>query len=233
MNDDDGIKQIVDEIEYLRAKRAQMANVTPRLVVVHGYHQAVKDCLPGETIERVSIAVRSDLFQLRLSPKGLVIADIIAQKKPIALTAAHIEQILASDPFYLRLGANAASSPRPTTRLTRKTIKVYIHRLRLQIGKALKKAGLAIPPEKVLVSESTDLLNVTAYRLAIPCEFVHMGVQAGHLFDVKNSSRQGSHADPSSLSRRNLHDPQESASASHIDSRRPSVGLPRLEAGQL
>jgi len=172
MNDNHGIQQIVDEIEYLRAKRALMANATPRLVVVHGRHEAVKDCLPGETIEQVSIAVRSDLIQLRLSPKGLVIADVFAQQRPLALTAAQIERILATDPFYLRLGTNA-SSARPATRLTRKTIKVYIQRLRLQIGKALKKAGLSIPPENILVSDSTDLFNVTAYRLAIPCDFVH------------------------------------------------------------
>jgi hypothetical protein len=179
MNDNDGIQQIVEEIEYLRAKRAQTANAILRLVVVHGGHEAVKDCLPGETIEKVSIAVRSDLIQLRLSPKGLVIANVFAQQRPTALTAAHIERIIASDPFYVRLGTNAASSPRPTIRLTRKTIKMYIRRIRLQIGKALKKAGLGILPENILVSECTDLLNLKAYRLAIPCEFVHLSHSVG------------------------------------------------------
>jgi hypothetical protein len=173
MNDNNGIQQIVDEIEYMRARRTQMANAIPRLVVVHGHHQAVKDCLPGETIEQVSIAVRSDLIQLRLSAKGLVIADVLAQQKPLALTAAHIERILATVPFYLRLGKNASSPSKPATRLTRKTIKVYIRRLRLQLGKALKKSGTAILPEDILVSEATDLLNIAAYRLAIPCEFIH------------------------------------------------------------
>jgi hypothetical protein len=34
-------------------------------------------------------------------------------------------------------------------------------------------------PEEVLISESTDLLNVAAYRLAIPCEVLQMGGIAG------------------------------------------------------
>lgn len=179
MSDDHGIQRIVDEIEYLRAKRARHVGAVPRMVIAHGHQQAVRDCLPGETIEQVSIAVRSQVVPLRLSPTGLVIADVLGRKKPMPLTAAHIERIFVSDPFCMRLGANATSVPRPMLRLTRKTIKMYIRRLRQQIGKALKEAGLAMRPEEILVSEGTDLLNVTAYRLAIPCEFVHLDGTAG------------------------------------------------------
>ena len=95
------------------------------------------------------------------------------------LTAAQIERSLASDPFCIRLGANAPPAPRPSVRLARKLIKVYIQRLRLQLGKALENAGLAMRPEEVLVSEDTDLLNIKAYRLSIPCEFVHVDGAAG------------------------------------------------------
>jgi hypothetical protein len=174
-----GIREVVAEIEYLRAKRAQVSSASPRLIVVHGEHQPLTKCMPGETVEQVSLAVRSNVISLQLSPTGLVIADIFARKKPMVLCATHIERSLASDPFYMRLGANAVSVPRPTIRLTRKTIKVYIQRLRQQLGKALREAGLAMLPEEVLVSESTDLSNVTAYRLAIPCEFVHLDGTAG------------------------------------------------------
>jgi hypothetical protein len=173
MKDNEGIRRLVDEIEYLRAKRAQMAGAIPRLVVVHGHHQPGTDCLPGETVEQVSLAVRSNVIPLRLSLTGLVIGDVLARKRPMPLSATHIERILASDPFCVRLGANAVSAPRPTIKPTRKSIKVYIQRLRQQLGKALKEAGLTMLPEEVLISESTDLLNVTAYRLAIPCEIVH------------------------------------------------------------
>jgi hypothetical protein len=176
---DDAIHRIVEEIEYLRAKRARMAGARPRLIVVHGHHQAVNDCLPGETIEQACFSVSSDVIPLRVSPTGLVLADVFARKKPLPLTVAHIERILATDPFYVRLGANAASAQRPTIRLTHRSIKVYVQRLRQQIGKALKEAGLAMRPEEILVSEDTDLLNVAAYRLTISCEFVHVDGTGG------------------------------------------------------
>jgi hypothetical protein len=176
---DSSIREVVEEIEYLRAKRAQHGSAILRLVITHAHHQAVKDCLPGETIEQAHFSVHSDLIPLRLSPTGLVLVDVFARKKPQPLTAAHIERILASEPFYVRLGANAPAAQGATIKLTRKTIKVYIRRLRQQMGKALKELGLAMRPEEVLVSEDTDLLNVTAYRLAIPCEFVHLGRTAG------------------------------------------------------
>jgi hypothetical protein len=179
MKDNEGIRRLVDEIEYLRARRAQMATAIPRLIVVHGYHRPETDCLHGETVEQINLSVRSNVIPLRLSPTGLVIADVLARKRPMPLSASHIERILASDPFCVRLGANAAPAPRPTIRLTRKSIKVYIQRLRQQLGKALKEAGISMQPEEALVSESTDLLNVAAYRLTIPCEFVHMGGTAG------------------------------------------------------
>lgn len=173
------IREVVAEIEYLHAKRAQVSSASPRLVVVHGEHQPLTKCLPGETVEQVSLAVHSKVIPLSLSPTGLVVADVLARKRPMLLTAAQIERSLASDPFCVRLGANASPAPRPSVRLARKLIKVYIQRLRLQLGKALKDAGLATRPEEVLVSEDTDLLNVKAYRLSIPCEFVHVDGTAG------------------------------------------------------
>jgi hypothetical protein len=173
MNGNVQLQPIIEEINYLLAKRRQRLVERPRLIVVHGHHQAVRDCVPGETIEQVCVSVGSRVIPLCLSPTGLMIADVIAQRKPMALTATHIERIIASDPFYLRLGANAVWAQRK--RPTRRSIKVFIQRFRQQLGKALTEAGLAMRPEEVLVSESTDLLNVTAYRVAIPCELVHLG----------------------------------------------------------
>ena len=173
-----GIREVVAEIEYLRAKRAQVASASPRLVVVHGEHQPLTKCLPGETVEQVGLAVHSRVIPLSLSPTGLVVADVLARKRPIPLTTAQIERFLASDPFCVRLGANTSPTPRSAVRLARKSIKVYIQRLRRQIGKTLKAAGLAMLPEEILVSESTELSNVMTYRFAIPCEFVHLNGDA-------------------------------------------------------
>lgn len=173
-----GLREVVEEIEYLRAKRAQVASTNPRLVVVHGEHQPLTKCLAGETVEQIGLALRSSVIPLSLSLTGLVVADLLARKRPMLLTASQIEHLLASDPFCVRLGANALRAPRPAVRLARKSIKVYIQRLRWQLGKALKSAGLAMLPEDLLVSESTELSNVTTYRFAIPCEFVHLNGDA-------------------------------------------------------
>lgn len=172
---DDLIHRIVEEIEYLRAKRAWTVRARPRLIVVHGHHKALRDCSPGETIEQASFSVRSRLTRLRVSPTGLVLLDVLARKRPQPLTAGQIERVVSSNPFYLGLGANANSTQWPRIGLNRRTIKVYIPRLHRQIGKALKEAGLAMRPEEVLLTEDTELLNVKAYRLAIPCQFVHLG----------------------------------------------------------
>ncbi|HUN84794.1 MAG TPA: hypothetical protein VMU48_10465 [Terracidiphilus sp.] len=94
------------------------------------------------------------------------------------LTAAQIERLLSSDPFYVRLGASASRAPRPAVRLARKSVKVYIQRLRWQLGKALKAMGLSTLPEEILVSENTELSNVMTYRFAISCEFVHLNGDA-------------------------------------------------------
>ncbi len=146
--------------------------------MVHGEHQPLTKCLAGETVEQIGLALRSSVIPLSLSLTGLVVADLLARKRPMLLTASQIEHLLASDPFCVRLGANASRAPRPAVRLARKSIKVYIQRLRWQLGKALKSAGLAMLPEDLLVSESTELSNVTTYRFAIPCEFVHLNGDA-------------------------------------------------------
>lgn len=171
---DDVILRVVEEIQYLRAKRAWIARARPRLILVHGHHRAMKDCLPGETIEQAYFSAFSRVTPLRVSPTGLILLDVLARKRPMPLTAAHIERIVTSDEFYVHLGANANSGKRQRIGLNRRTVKVYIPRLYQQIGNGLKEAGTAIHPEEVILSEDTDLLNVKAYRIAVSCHFVHV-----------------------------------------------------------
>jgi hypothetical protein len=174
------IHRIVEEVEYRRARRVWIASTRARFTVTHGFHRAEKGrCLAGETIEEANLWVRSEPIPLPLSPTCLVIADVLVRKRPTPLTAIQIERIIASNPFYARLGTNAASAPKSPIKPTTKTIKMHIWRLRHQIQRALKRVGIVMRPEDVLVSEDTDLLNVKAYRLAIPGEFVHVDGNAG------------------------------------------------------
>jgi hypothetical protein len=143
-----------------------------RLVVIHGYHQLGTDCLHGETVEQVFLESGAGEFPMRLSPTGLLIVDCLSRHRRMPLSAPHIERIFSSDPFYLRHGANVLSSNRRAVRPKRASIKVYIQRIRVQLGKALSEAGLCVRPERILVSETTDS-NVVVYWLKASVDFRH------------------------------------------------------------
>jgi hypothetical protein len=172
MSDKKELRPIVEEIDYLLAERKQRAMECPRIVVVHGHHQPETDCLPGETVEQVSLVFASREFQLHLSPTGLLILDCLSRHRRTPLSAAHIERILSSDKFYLRHGANALNGNNAVVRPRRVTIKVYIQRIRVQFGKAIRKAGFSGTAEKLLVSEATDS-NVVMYGLRVSVAFKH------------------------------------------------------------
>lgn len=178
MSDNESIRRVVEEVEYLRAKRAQSGMARPHLVVVHGCREPGTLCRCGESIEHAMLVIGSRTFEVALSPSGLVTLDILIRKRPTPLTAAQIERISLSDPFYLRLGANALGTQRKLIRLGRRSIKVFIQRFRQQLDNILREAGFSIRAEDMLISEGTELKNVTAYRLTIPCTVVHPGEDA-------------------------------------------------------
>lgn len=142
------------------------------LIVVHGYHQPETTCLHGETVEQAYLSFRGRDFPLHLSATGLLIVDCLCRYHLTPLTAVRLERILALDPFYRRLGANAPWAQPTTIRPRRDSIRVYIQRIRVQIGKALREAGVNVTPGKVLVSETTDS-NVVVYQLKVGVEIRH------------------------------------------------------------
>ena len=172
MRNRDEVRRTVEEIEYLLAMRRQQEADRPHLVVLHGYHHPETVCLHGETVEQAYLSFAEQEFPLHLSLTGLVIVDCLARYRQTPLSAVHMERILASDPFYRRLGANAPSGHPAAVRPRRDSIKVYIRRIRVQLGKTLGEAGLNVKPERILVSETTDS-NVVVYRLKASVEFRH------------------------------------------------------------
>jgi hypothetical protein len=148
--------------------------IQPRLVIVHGHHVSGTACLPGETIEQIYVVVGSTWIPLPLSPLGLIIVDLLARKRNMALSAAHIESLLRSDPFCVRLGANANSMLPSRINLARRSIKTYICRLRNLITQALRSSAMLMDPVSAVISERTELSNRVTYRLALACEFLHV-----------------------------------------------------------
>ena len=170
----DALMNVVEEVEYLLAKRRQSALEQLHLVIVHGHHRPGTKCMPGETVEQTILATPSEEYQLNLSPTGLLIVDCIARYHRTPLSASRIERLLSSEPFFLRHSANDVSNQRTVVRPRYDSIKVYIGRFRGQIANAPARAWLNSNPYRILAPESTDS-NVVVYRLNVRVEIIHVG----------------------------------------------------------
>jgi len=136
----------------------------PNLVAVYGNLRSKTRSLQAPVIEQARFIAGNMEILVPLGIKGLAIIDVLVRYKPNLLSAAQIERIVRTDPICARLGIERLMS--------RRIIKVYIHRVRKQLARALHNAGVVIEPKRLLVSENTEVANVTAYRLAIPCKIV-------------------------------------------------------------
>lgn len=172
MRNNEQLKPIVEEIDYLLAERRQLATDGPHFMVTHGHHVPGTLCLRGETVERVCLVHRCHAFPLHLSPTGLLIVDCLCRYHVSSLSATRIEEILTSNPFYIHHGANALRKNKNRIQPNRASIKVYIQRVREQMEKVFREAGLNLAPDRVLISATTDS-NVVVYRLRASVELIH------------------------------------------------------------
>lgn len=172
----ESVRRIVAEVAYRCARWRYRAQRRPRLVVVHGFHQPGMICLPGETIESARLSYPDQDIPLLLSMPGLMLCDCMVRHHHTPLSIARMEQILKADPFYRHLGANAFARVEEAPMFTRAALRVYVARLREQIGKALRKGGSMLSPSEALVSESTDS-NVVVHRITLPVEIIHHRVK--------------------------------------------------------
>ena len=167
----DSVRRIVAEIEYRRARRIHQSRSLPRFIAVYINQHSNTRSLHGAVIERACFIVATREVPISLGLKGLAIIDVLVRYKPGILSAAQIERILRNDPICARLGVQRL--------MNRRVIKIYVHRLRMQLAHALDEAGITIEPKRLLVSETTELGNVKAYRLAMPCKVVHRTLDDG------------------------------------------------------
>jgi hypothetical protein len=173
MNGSEPLVRVVEEVEFLLARRRHRAQERPHLVVVHGHHKPGTICLAGESIESANLSYPEMEIPVHLSLPGLMLCDCMVRHHHTPLSIARMERILAGDPFYRRLGANGFKRAEETPAFTRGSLRVYVARLREQIAKALRKGGSTVSAEGALVSETTDL-NVVVHRINLPVEIVHL-----------------------------------------------------------
>lgn len=168
----ESLRRIVIEIEYRRARRSHWARERPRLVVVHGYHLPRTDCLAGESLEGAQLSFPDKVIPVHLSLPGIMVCDCMVRHHHTPLSIARIERILKNSPFYRRLGSNSFERIGHMPIFTPVALRVYVTRLREQIGKALRKGGSMLSPDEALVSESTDS-NIVLHSIALPVKVVH------------------------------------------------------------
>jgi hypothetical protein len=123
-------------------------------------------------VERACLMYRWQEYPLRLSPTGLLLVDLLCRYRRTLLTAARIEQIMLTEPFYTHHGANRHQGYRSVALPNRTSIKVHIQRIREQMAKTFIEAGLNLGPGKVLIAETTDS-NIVVYRLKASVEVMH------------------------------------------------------------
>ena len=172
MRGDEHLRPIIEELDYLLAERRQLAAEGPHFIVTHGFHKPGTLCLHGETVERACLMYRWQEYPFHLSPTGLLLVDLLCRYRRTLFTAARIEQIMLSDPFYTRHGANRHGGYVNAALPNRSSIKVHIQRIREQMAKTFIEAGLNLDPGKVLIAETTDS-NIVVYRLKASVEFIH------------------------------------------------------------
>lgn len=169
----DSFAPILQEVDFLVAERKEIAAAGPHFKIIHRFHESGTDCCAGEEITSASLVCRSREYVLRLSPKLLMLFDYLARHRHIPQSAAHIVSGMQRSTFYTKHGANARVAVQRSGRLTFRTVKVYIQRLRDAFQIVFGEANLNIDPFLVLVSEATDT-NCTLYRLKATAEWVHL-----------------------------------------------------------
>ena len=172
MNDNELLGRVIEEVEYLLARRKWKAQEHPRLVVVHGHHQPETVCRPGETIDRCYLQFHDRDIPILLAQPGLMLCDCMVRHHDTPLSIARIERILGKDPFYRRLGAHSFEGITEAPHFTRVSLRVYIVRLREQIVRALRKGGSALSQKDALASDTTDS-NMVVHRINLPVAIIH------------------------------------------------------------
>ena len=171
MNDRRRFTQLIEEVDFRLAHRRHLRERGVHLVVTHSHHVPGTLCAPGEVIEDIALVGQPEPESLGLSHMALLLMDCLCRYR-LPLTALRIEQIMNTDPFYVHCAANRLGPNECIAKPDRRSVKVYVPRIRSQMEKAFERNGLNIHPEQILVTETTDS-NIVVYSLRATVEIRH------------------------------------------------------------
>jgi hypothetical protein len=162
----DAAERIVEELEYMETERRQLLVNGPHFRVVY---RTINQSVQSNCYEPVAayLVHEGRLFQVGLGSALVKFFDYMARHNRLAQTARQIESAT-----HAQWTSGASKSIEPGRRIPRRHVRVYVDRIRAVLGSILRKAGLEIRADAVLVSEETAT-NEVAYRLRGTFEWLH------------------------------------------------------------
>jgi hypothetical protein len=164
--------ELREQLEFLLAKHRGQRARGLHLIVTHLDQAPSTLCAPGEMIGDIAIGGVAEPHSLGLSHMSLLLFDCLCRRR-MPLTAIGIEQIMNTDPFYVHYAANRIGGNPVIARPDRRTVRVYVPRIRRRIGIVLARLGLAIDPADVLISDQSES-NVLTYKVKATVEVLHV-----------------------------------------------------------
>ena len=171
MNNQRQFAQLVEEVDFHLAHRRHLRERGVHLIVTHSCHISGTQCAPGEMIENIAVGGQTQPRAFRFSHMSLLLMDCLWRYR-LPLTALRIEQIMNTDPFYVHYAANRIGRNQCIARPDRRTVRVYVRKIWMQMERLFCDEGLNLDPSRILVIEDTDS-NVATYRLKATCEVLH------------------------------------------------------------
>jgi hypothetical protein len=171
MRDSQRFIPLVEEIDFQLAQRRYLRAQGFHLIVTHLDHVPGTICVPGEMIGGISVGGFGEPLSLGFTHMSLLLMDCLCRYR-LPLSAQRIEQIMNSDPFYVRYAANGIGRNQVIARPDRKSVRAYVNKIRKQMELVFRELGTVIDPSQILVSETTES-NIVLYRLKTTVEVQH------------------------------------------------------------
>jgi hypothetical protein len=123
-------------------------------------------------IAEIRLIYRGKEVPLPLSLRLMLLFEYLARTSYLGQNARQIAAGLSGDIFTRQHGSYATRRKTLRFDVSRTAVKQQISRLRAGLGKAFKKAGLHLNPERVVISEST-VTNEVRHKLKAAVTWVH------------------------------------------------------------
>jgi hypothetical protein len=165
------LRPIAQKVDLLLLEQRELSQSGPQIRIVHRFRKPGTECSWGEEVFAASVIDRGrpTPIPLPLAPKLLL--NYLAEHCHVGQSAAQIAAGIRASLFYRRHGIN--SGVLTMRKINRPSVKEYVKRLRQALAAAFERAGLAIDPMTVLVSEKTEG-NEVLYRLRAHVEWQHL-----------------------------------------------------------